>query len=142
MGLVVSILKTNSLNRFPSTASQHVVRASRLQFMHHFSCAGENQSVVIICHTYKYISPNQREIKSNCNFYHFQEISPDATLIGIGGVCVAEFPYHQWKQKAWFRAAVVIASLSSKYMSHLIPGYRNLEQSFDTDYIGKLENWK
>ncbi|XP_064597454.1 LOW QUALITY PROTEIN: calpain-1 catalytic subunit-like [Liolophura sinensis] len=83
--------------------------------------------------TYVYSGDDKYE---KIEFKRPKEISPDATLIGIGGVCVTDFPYHQWKQKAWFRAAVVIASLSSKYMSHLIPGYRNLEQSFDTDYIG------
>ncbi|ESO83134.1 hypothetical protein LOTGIDRAFT_169536 [Lottia gigantea] len=57
-------------------------------------------------------------------------------LVGVGGVCVEWFPWKSWKQKSWFQGAVMVVSLSLKFMEKIIPGYRNFEQGFEHKYLG------
>ena len=57
-------------------------------------------------------------------------------LTGVGGVHDAQFPWSTWKKSGWFEAAVSVVSLSIRHMDRLIPGYRNFEQSLQSEYIG------
>ncbi|XP_071143608.1 uncharacterized protein [Mytilus edulis] len=60
----------------------------------------------------------------------------DATFCGVGGTWDAPFPWKSFKKRDWIQAAIVVASLSVRYLEKLMPGYRNCEQSFINDYIG------
>jgi len=66
-----------------------------------------------------------------------QEISPQAVFAGVGGVYEAPFPWKCWKKSGWFEAAISVVSLNIKSMDKLIAGYRNFDQSLQTDYIGR-----
>ena len=66
-----------------------------------------------------------------------QEITSQAVLAGVGGVHDAQFPWSTWKKTGWFEAAVTVVSLSIRHLDRLIPGYRNFEQSLQSEYIGK-----
>ncbi|KAL4217684.1 Calpain-1 catalytic subunit [Mactra antiquata] len=65
-----------------------------------------------------------------------KEICVYCVFAGVGGVYETPFPWQRWKKGAWFEAAVAVVSLNVKLMDQLIPGYRNFEQSFQSDYIG------
>ncbi|XP_052271984.1 uncharacterized protein LOC127872693 [Dreissena polymorpha] len=67
---------------------------------------------------------------------NLNEINSNAVFAGVGGVYEAPFPWKRWKKCAWFEAAIAVVSLNIRYLDKLVPGYRNFDQTFHTDYIG------
>ncbi|XP_060606456.1 uncharacterized protein LOC132758775 isoform X2 [Ruditapes philippinarum] len=65
-----------------------------------------------------------------------KEICSYAVFAGVGGAYETPFPWKSWKKTTWFEAAIAVVSLNVKLMDKLIPGYRNFDQSLQTDYIG------
>ncbi|KAJ8321759.1 hypothetical protein KUTeg_000230 [Tegillarca granosa] len=64
-------------------------------------------------------------------------ITKNAVFVGVGGCWDATFPWKQFRKRRWFEAAVVVLSLSVKYLEKVINGYRNCEQNYSSsDYIG------
>lgn len=68
--------------------------------------------------------------------YFFQDICTYCVFAGVGGAYETPFPWKCWKKNGWFEAAVAVVSLNVKQLDKLIPGYRNFDQSLQTDYIG------
>lgn len=66
----------------------------------------------------------------------FKEICQSSVFTGVGGIYDCPFPWKRWKKCAWFEAAIAVVSFNIKKMDKLIPGYRNFDQSLQTDYIG------
>lgn len=60
----------------------------------------------------------------------------ETTFCGIGGTWDAAFPWKTFRKRDWFQAAVIVVSLSVRYLEKLIPGYRNCDQNFIHEYIG------
>lgn len=93
---------------------------------------------------FEYIFFTLRKTYRSINQYlifilNFQSFENDATFCGIGGAWDAPFPWKTFKKRDWFQAAVIVVSLGVRYLEKIIPGYRNCEQNFINEYIGRYD---